>query len=433
MDDIYLIEIRLARTKWRIGKTISLVGRLFSLESYIERHPHVTLFGPLTLNEGVRPQQLIDTIGMVTAGCDPVPFIIEGWEMREGMHGNVLAFTVKPSEPLKKLTSSIAECLSSLVHSHNMWDGHPENKWFHVTIANRMNKRTAETVFSELTGQHLDVPPQGILQELLGLLRRMMPWRKGSAVRPVTLDEHGLRLTIMKGEAILAEYDFLENRWISGDFSHSSKSWQNTLALFRQKSGFERSDPLPSDPEDIFLISDLHLGHANIIRYCSRPFLVSDVGEMDHVLIKNWNYTISPMNCVYYLGDLRYGKDALPALQYRKKLKGHITFIAGNHDDTELEPVSSVTLEYEGFRFLLVHDPADAKEEFDGWVIHGHHHNNDLRQYPFINFKNRRINVSAEVVGYIPVSLTHICTLIQEHTKSGNLTPVLLNYSYIAE
>jgi calcineurin-like phosphoesterase family protein len=433
MDDIYLIEIRLARTKWRIGKTISLVGRLFSLESYIERHPHLTLFGPLSLNEGVRPQQLIDTLGMVTAGFDPVPFTIEGWEMREGMHGNVLAFTVKPSEPLKKLTSSIAERLSSLVHSHNMWDGHPESKWFHVTIANRMNKRTAETVFSELSGQHFDMPPLGILQELISLLRRMMLWRKGPAVRPVTLDEHGLRLTLMKGEAIFAEYDFLENRWISGDFSHNSKSWQNTLALFRQKSGFERSDPLPSDPEDIFLISDLHLGHANIIRYCSRPFLVSDVGEMDHVLIKNWNYTISQANFVYHLGDLRYGKDALPALQYRKKLKGHITFIAGNHDDAELEPVSSVTLEYGGFRFLLVHDPADVKEEFDGWVIHGHHHNNDLRQYPFINFKNRRINVSAEVVGYIPVNLTHICTLIQEHTKSGNLTPILLNYSYIAE
>jgi calcineurin-like phosphoesterase family protein len=261
----------------------------------------------------------------------------------------------------------------------------------------------------------------------------MMLWRKGPAVRPVTLDEHGLRLTLMKGESIFAEYDFLEKRWISGDYSHSSKSWQNTLALFRQKSGFERLDPIPSNPDDIFLISDLHLGHANIIRYCSRPFLVSDVGEMDHVLIKNWNYTISPANSVYYLGDLRYGKDALPLFQSRKKLKGHITFIGGNHDDAELVPVPSVTLEYGGFRFLLVHDPADAKPEFDGWVIHGHHHNNDLRQYPFINFEHRRINVSAEVVGYIPVSLTHICALIQEHMSSGNITPVLLIYPYVAE
>ena len=60
MDDIYLIEIRLGRTKWRIRKTISRFGGLFSLESCIEQHPHVTLFGPLTLNEDTSPKQLID-------------------------------------------------------------------------------------------------------------------------------------------------------------------------------------------------------------------------------------------------------------------------------------------------------------------------------------------------------------------------------------
>ena len=38
----------------------------------------------------------------------------------------------------------------------------------------------------------------------------------------------------------------------------------------------------------------LHLGHANIIRYCSRPFLFADPGEMDRVLIRNWNRTAGP-------------------------------------------------------------------------------------------------------------------------------------------
>ncbi len=71
-------------------------------------------------------------------------------------------------------------------------------------------------------------------------------------------------------------------------------------------------------------------------------------------------------------------------------------------------------LDYGGFRFLLVHDPADTQTEFDGWVIHGHHHNNDLRHYPFIDFEHRRINVSAEVIGYIPVNLKDIC---RSHTR----------------
>lgn len=438
MDDIYLIEIRLFRTKWRIKETISYIGRLFSLEPYLERHPHVTLFGPLTLNEGVSPRQLLDAIGRVAAGYDPIPFTIDGWETREGMHGSVIAFPVRPSESLKKLTSSIADVLSPLVHSHNIWDSRPASKWFHVTMANHLNPTIALSVFSVLTGYEQEMQEQGrsspgILSLVASLIKRLLNRGKGHAVRPVTLDETGLRITIMQGEVILAEYDLLEKRWITGYHRHTNKSWQKTLALFRQQSGFERLDPLSSHPDDIFLIADLHLGHANIIRYCSRPFLVSDVREMDHVLIKNWNYTISPVNRVYYLGDLRYGKDALSALQYRKKLKGCITFIEGNHDDPEPGAVPCATLEYRGFKFLLVHDPATAPEEFDGWIIHGHHHNNDLRHYPFIDFEHRRINVSAEVIGYIPVNLTHICTLINEHMSSGDMTPILLNYPYVAE
>ena len=320
----------------------------------------------------------------------------------------LLPSPVRPSEPLKNLTSSLADNLSSLVESQNIWDACPENKWFHVTVANRLDLNRALAVFSVLTDQKKAVPDQGVLQRFELLVQSMFFWTKGHKIPPLTLDEHGLRLTIMRGDLIFAEFDFLENRWISGDYSHTSKSWQKSLSLFRQKYGFERTDPQPSDPDDIFLIGDLHLGHANIINYCSRPFLVSDVREMDRVLIKNWNYTISPANCAYHLGDVRFGRDALPVPEYRKKLKGQITFIRGNHDESEPETVPSVTLDYRGYRFLLVHDPADVKKEFDGWIIHGHHHNNDLRNYPFINFEHRRINVSAEVVGYIPVNLTHI-------------------------
>jgi calcineurin-like phosphoesterase family protein len=433
MDDIYLIEIRLAMTKWRIREIISYIGRLFAIEGFLEYHPHVTLFGPFTLNEGVSSRQLIDILGLMAAGYDPIPFTIDGWEMRQGINGSVIAFPVKPSDSLKKLTLSIVDILSPVTHSQNIWDAHPDSKWFHVTVANRMDSLQASTVFSVLTGREQEESPQGILLRLRQLLWRVTSSRKGHAVRPVTLDDTGLRITVMQGEDILTEYDLLEKRWITGDHSHTSKSWQKTLALFRQQSGFERLDPLPSPPEDIYLIADLHLGHANIIRYCSRPFLFSDVREMDHVLIKNWNYTISPENRVYHLGDLRYGDDALPTVQYRQKLKGHITFIEGNHDDREQGSVPSSLLDYGGFRFLLVHDPPDNWSAFDGWVIHGHHHNNDLRNFPFIDFEHRRINVSAEVIGYIPVNLKDICELIHDRMSRGDMTPILLKYPYRSE
>ncbi len=87
--------------------------------------------------------------------------LIDGWEMRQGIHGSVIAFPVRPSDSLKKLTSSIADMLSPLAHSHNIWDASPDSKWFHVTVANRMDPLQASTVFSVLTGQQQEEVPDG--------------------------------------------------------------------------------------------------------------------------------------------------------------------------------------------------------------------------------------------------------------------------------
>ncbi len=433
MDDIYLVEIRLAMTKWRIGEIVSSLGRIFSIDNYLEPHPHLTLFGPLSLKADISSGDLIEAVGRVATQFDPVSFIIGGWELRKGSHGSVIAFSVQPSDQLRALTTSLAELLSNIALSHNLWDANPDSKWFHVTIANRMDDDQASKIYASLTDQVQKDRSHGLPLWLGTLLGRLVNGKAEHMVQPVPIDETGLRITIMRGEKIFAEYDLLEKCWIGGDYSHDTKSWQTTLARYRQHSGFELLDPRFSHPDDIFLISDLHFGHANIIRYCSRPFLHSDVKEMDHVLIKNWNYTISPANRVYYLGDLRYGLQAMSALEYRKKLKGNITFIEGNHDDPELCAVPSAILDYGGFHFLLIHDPAKIPKTFDGWVIHGHHHNNDLPRYPFIDFLNRRVNVSAEAIGYIPVNLNTICNLIRERMSEGKTEPVFLSYRYGSE
>lgn len=50
-----------------------------------------------------------------------------------------------------------------------------------------------------------------------------------------------------------------------------------------------------------FFTSDSHFGHANIIRYCQRPF--ADADEMDSALIRIWNSVVDPRDTVYHLGD----------------------------------------------------------------------------------------------------------------------------------
>lgn len=428
MDEIFLIEIRLGTTKWRIKETISAIAKKFRLELFVEKHPHVTLFGPLSLNEGISCDQLLDTIGEVVSRYEPIPFLIDGWEKREGMHGSVIAFLVQPSDALKSLTKAISEVLTPISYSYNVWDAFPDKKWFHVTIVNRLDPIEAEEIFSVIKKSNDMLPYIDRTQMDFFEIKpgKKLAMKSREIIWPVTLEETGLRITVMQGEKILAEYGLCEKRWISRGYRHTSKSWQNSLSLFRKRTGSELTMKKQELADDIFLISDLHLGHANIIRYCSRPFLVSDVAEMDRILINNWNFAISPQSRVFYLGDLRYGEQALGTKEYRQKLNGKITFIRGNHDDGELGAVPSSTLNYKKLRFLLVHDPADIPPDFDGWTIHGHHHNNDLRHFPFINFVDRRINVSAEVIRYVPVGLNEICTLIQSRQSSGNNHPIFL-------
>jgi|SRR5208337_1533451 len=433
MEDTYLVEIRLGRTKWRIRQLISSITGPFGIEQFMEPHPHVTLFGPLVLNGGVRQEQILDAIESVVSRYDPVPFLLDGFEKREGLHGGVIAIGVRPSDPLKSLSSGLALALLPVCQSLNVWDAEPERKWFHVTVANRLDLRKAASVFPAITRDPSPGKSTGgsasIITRIRKHLIRLFTVRPRSFPPPL-LDETGLRVTVMHGEEILAEYDLAGKRWIHDDHRHDSTGWQDTLATFRKMTGFERNQTAAGESDDIFLIADLHLGHANIIRYCSRPFLFRDVAEMDSVLISNWNSVVSPGTQVYHVGDLRYGRDARTFQDYRRQLNGKITFITGNHDDREEGAILSRTIDYDGEQFLIVHDPADVPASFDGWVIHGHYHNNDLRNFPFISFENRRINVSAEVIGYVPVSIRDLCAVIRYHREQGSSKPVLFNYPY---
>ena len=58
----------------------------------------------------------------------------------------------------------------------------------------------------------------------------------------------------------------------------------------------------------VYFTADLHLGHANIIGHCGRPF--ASVEEMDRVLLQNWNDRVRPTDAVYILGDLIFRSKA---------------------------------------------------------------------------------------------------------------------------
>jgi len=50
-----------------------------------------------------------------------------------------------------------------------------------------------------------------------------------------------------------------------------------------------------------FITADTHFGHANIIKYCQRPF--KDVEAMDKALIRSWNERVKPEDTVFKKND----------------------------------------------------------------------------------------------------------------------------------
>jgi calcineurin-like phosphoesterase family protein len=176
----------------------------------------------------------------------------------------------------------------------------------------------------------------------------------------------------------------------------------------------------------VWLISDTHFGHSNIIGYCARPF--SDVREMNSILIHNWNATVDKRDTVYFLGDILFGYGSGSKDYWLSKLSGNIVYIRGNHDKDKQNTKPYEKLEYKGHRFLLVHDPDDLPFRWDDWIIHGDKHNNNLEAYPFINWKKKTINVCAEVVKYRPINFDKIIEIIKDEKKNNIL---VLGYNSI--
>lgn len=108
--------------------------------------------------------------------------------------------------------------------------------------------------------------------------------------------------------------------------------------------------------EQVFVTSDTHFGHTNIIGYANRPF--SDVKEMDECLIENWNSVVGKNQHVFHLGDFAFGN-----VEYQRKilsrLNGKIHFVRGNHDHNHPEGFDNlpdiIELKTQGRLWVLSH------------------------------------------------------------------------------
>lgn len=157
----------------------------------------------------------------------------------------------------------------------------------------------------------------------------------------------------------------------------------------------------------IRLISDPHFGHRNMA--IRRGF--KDEFAMNKHMVKMWNSVVKKKDVTYILGDITMEKSS--EYYWLDQLNGIKKVILGNHDRPQHVPellkyVNSVAAckyvkhkEYGGM--VLTHipfHPCELAYRFDT-NIHGHVHENTLDD-------DRYINVSAEVIDYIPKTLEEL-------------------------
>lgn len=134
---------------------------------------------------------------------------------------------------------------------------------------------------------------------------------------------------------------------------------------------------------NIFLISDQHYNHSNILGFkrsdgtLLRPGF-DDVNHMNEHMIECHNKVVRPNDKIYFLGDVAMG-NATTFDKIMARLNGEKVLIKGNHDGLKLSQYAKWFKDVRAYhvmdKFVLSHIPIHV-ESLSRWRanLHGHLH-----------------------------------------------------------
>jgi len=134
----------------------------------------------------------------------------------------------------------------------------------------------------------------------------------------------------------------------------------------------------------IWITSDLHLGHSNIIKYCPKTRgQYRDGQHMNESMIAEWNSHVDENDTVYILGDVGF-MTTEKLIETVNRLQGKKILIEGNHDRKALkneayracfaEIHQYLTIGFEGTKVVMFHYPILDHEECARGSVHFHGH-----------------------------------------------------------
>ena len=179
----------------------------------------------------------------------------------------------------------------------------------------------------------------------------------------------------------------------------------------------------------LWLISDTHFGHSNIVRYQQRPT------NHEVIMLSEWARRVGERDQILHLGDVALGSNgnARRWLDVVRRMPGEKYLILGNHDNPSALDFARAGFDivpefvHQGVAFShrpiapragyddLHRRPFDAEEHpllAEDWIvnIHGHTHANvwnpDHDGEPLTD--RSYLNVCVEHTGYAPVQLGNV-------------------------
>lgn len=186
----------------------------------------------------------------------------------------------------------------------------------------------------------------------------------------------------------------------------------------------------------IYFTSDLHLCHANAIKFSDRPF--QDVDDMNAGLIQNINETVGRDDQLWILGDFSFKGNMEDVTKLRKQIVcKHVHLVRGNHDKKyEESRVFESVQDYKELKtdygkLILFHYPIFSwNGAIHGFAhLHGHIHSTGdynesnlqkkyLDRFPNAQVQNpdmplRIYDVGVDANNYRPISLEEIAKLLK--------------------
>jgi calcineurin-like phosphoesterase family protein len=177
--------------------------------------------------------------------------------------------------------------------------------------------------------------------------------------------------------------------------------------------------------------SDWHLGHKNIIKYCSRPF--NSVEEMNETIVNNLLNVLKPGDTVFHLGDFTFQMWLFEWFLKKFPQDSSLVLFLGNHDPKQLrnknsynynyrhvkiKQVDSLNLKLSGQPIALCHYPFLTwdKSHHGAWNLYGHKHRDISKHHV-----GKQMNVCVDVNDYMPVSLDQVSKYMETQPKNWDL------------